>query len=71
MRTLDRYDRNLVEAQNLGMRKGTITGFFQGCLWCIIFLCYSLALWYGSQLVIDFKELSPGSLIQVYKIKCI
>uniref|UniRef100_A0A8D3CCV9 ATP-binding cassette, sub-family B (MDR/TAP), member 11a n=1 Tax=Scophthalmus maximus TaxID=52904 RepID=A0A8D3CCV9_SCOMX len=62
----ERYDRNLVEAQNLGMRKGTITGFFQGCLWCIIFLCYSLALWYGSQLVIDFKELSPGSLIQVF-----
>uniref|UniRef100_A0A8D3C270 ATP-binding cassette, sub-family B (MDR/TAP), member 11a n=1 Tax=Scophthalmus maximus TaxID=52904 RepID=A0A8D3C270_SCOMX len=63
----ERYDRNLVEAQNLGMRKGTITGFFQGCLWCIIFLCYSLALWYGSQLVIDFKELSPGIVcLQVF-----
>ncbi|XP_023261349.1 bile salt export pump-like [Seriola lalandi dorsalis] len=62
----ERYDRNLVEAQNWGVKKGTIIGVFQGYLWCIIFLCYALAFWYGSKLVIDTKELSPGSLIQVF-----
>ncbi|XP_048842381.1 bile salt export pump-like [Brienomyrus brachyistius] len=62
----ERYDRNLVEAQNWGIKKGTIVGVFQGYLWCIIFLCYALAFWYGSKLVIDTKELSPGSLIQVF-----
>ncbi|XP_030642513.1 bile salt export pump [Chanos chanos] len=62
----ERYDRNLEEAQNWGVKKGTIIGLFQGYLWCIIFLCYALAFWYGSKLVIDTKELSPGSLIQVF-----
>ncbi|XP_053185226.1 bile salt export pump [Scomber japonicus] len=62
----ERYDKNLVEAQNWGVKKGTIIGVFQGYLWCIIFLCYALAFWYGSKLVIDTKELSPGALIQVF-----
>uniref|UniRef100_A0A4W6FJQ3 ATP-binding cassette, sub-family B (MDR/TAP), member 11a n=1 Tax=Lates calcarifer TaxID=8187 RepID=A0A4W6FJQ3_LATCA len=62
----ERYDKNLVEAQNWGVKKGMIIGVFQGYLWCIIFLCYALAFWYGSKLVIDTKELTPGSLIQVF-----
>ncbi|XP_067459605.1 bile salt export pump isoform X2 [Thunnus thynnus] len=62
----ERYDKNLVEAQNWGVKKGMIIGVFQGYLWCIIFLCYALAFWYGSKLVIDTKELSPGGLIQVF-----
>ncbi|XP_070694481.1 bile salt export pump [Pempheris klunzingeri] len=62
----ERYDENLVEAQNWGVKKGTIIGVFQGYLWCIIFLCYALAFWYGSKLVIDTKEMSPGTLIQVF-----
>ncbi|KAL2081432.1 hypothetical protein ACEWY4_023285 [Coilia grayii] len=62
---VERYDRNLGEAQAWGVKKGTITGMFQGYLWCIIFLCYGLAFWYGSKLVIDKKELTPGSLMQV------
>ncbi|KAM8924525.1 bile salt export pump-like [Pelodytes ibericus] len=61
-----RYDHNLNEAQSWGIRKGTIIGVFQGYLWCIIFLCYALAFWYGSKLVIETKELSPGSLLQVF-----
>lgn len=62
----ERYDKNLVEAQAWGIKKGAIIGVFQGYLWCIIFLCYALAFWYGSKLVIETKELSPGSLIQVF-----
>ncbi|KAG7330976.1 hypothetical protein KOW79_004945 [Hemibagrus wyckioides] len=62
----ERYDKNLEEAQTWGVKKGTIIGIFQGYLWCIIFLCYGLAFWYGSKLVIDTKELTPGTLIQVF-----
>uniref|UniRef100_A0A3Q3RNS9 Bile salt export pump-like n=1 Tax=Mastacembelus armatus TaxID=205130 RepID=A0A3Q3RNS9_9TELE len=62
----ERYDRNLVEALKWGVKKGTTIGIFQGYLWCIIFLYYALAFWYGSQLVIETKELSPGNLIQVF-----
>ncbi|KAF1382523.1 hypothetical protein PFLUV_G00144660 [Perca fluviatilis] len=62
----ERYDRNLAEAQNWGVKKGTIVGLFQGYLWCVIFFCFALAFWYGSKLVIDTKELSPGTLIQVF-----
>ncbi|KAG7280410.1 hypothetical protein CRUP_028150 [Coryphaenoides rupestris] len=60
------YDRNLEEAQIWGVKKGSVIGVFQGYLWCIIFLCYALAFWYGSKLVIETKELSPGTLIQVF-----
>ncbi|XP_076858813.1 bile salt export pump isoform X2 [Brachyhypopomus gauderio] len=62
----ERYDRNLVEAQTWGVKKGMITGIFMGSMWCIIFLCYALAFWYGSKLVIDTQELTPGTLIQVF-----
>ncbi|KAL6484522.1 hypothetical protein MHYP_G00065670 [Metynnis hypsauchen] len=62
----DRYDRNLEEAQTWGVKKGAIIGIFQGYLWCIIFFCYALAFWYGSKLVIETKELTPGTLIQVF-----
>ncbi|RXM29043.1 Bile salt export pump [Acipenser ruthenus] len=63
---VERYDRNLTEAQTWGVKKGTIIGLFQGYLWSVIFLCYALAFWYGSKLVIDEKELTPGGLIQVF-----
>uniref|UniRef100_A0A672KBP0 Bile salt export pump-like n=1 Tax=Sinocyclocheilus grahami TaxID=75366 RepID=A0A672KBP0_SINGR len=59
----ERYDRNLVVAQAWGIKKGAIIGVFQGYLWCIIFLCYALAFWYGSKLVIETKELTPGGLV--------
>lgn len=60
-----------MEAQTWGVKKGTIIGVFQGYLWCIIFLCYALAFWYGSKLVIETKELSPGGLIQVSTFRCV
>ena len=59
-----RYDRNLILAQRWGIRKGLIMGFFTGYMWFIIFLCYALAFWYGSGLVLDL-EYTPGTLLQV------
>lgn len=63
-----RYDKNLVFAQHWGIRKGMIMGFFTGYIWFIIFLCYALAFWYGSKLVLDEDEYSPGTLLQVQVI---
>uniref|UniRef100_S4RP00 ATP binding cassette subfamily B member 11 n=1 Tax=Petromyzon marinus TaxID=7757 RepID=S4RP00_PETMA len=62
----NRYDKNLVMAQKWGIRKGMILGFFQGYMWFIIFLCYALAFWYGSNLVLEEEEYSPGTLLQVF-----
>uniref|UniRef100_A0A3Q2PDC0 ATP binding cassette subfamily B member 11 n=1 Tax=Fundulus heteroclitus TaxID=8078 RepID=A0A3Q2PDC0_FUNHE len=63
---VDRYDKNLISAQRWGIRKGMIMGFFTGYMWLIIFLCYALAFWYGSTLVIDTEEYTPGTLLQVF-----
>lgn len=66
LKEVERYDKNLVYAQRWGIRKGIIMGFFTGYMWFIIFLCYALAFWYGSQLVLDEEEYSPGNLLQVF-----
>uniref|UniRef100_A0A665WBC6 Bile salt export pump n=1 Tax=Echeneis naucrates TaxID=173247 RepID=A0A665WBC6_ECHNA len=63
---VERYDRNLISAQRWGIRKGLIMGFFTGYMWLVIFLCYSLAFWYGSSLVLDTDEYTPGTLLQVF-----
>ncbi|XP_070786932.1 bile salt export pump-like isoform X2 [Enoplosus armatus] len=63
---VQRYDRNLISAQRFGIRKGLIVGFFTGFMWLVIFLCYGLAFWYGSSLVVDTEEYTPGTLLQVF-----
>uniref|UniRef100_A0A7N6FBE9 Bile salt export pump n=1 Tax=Anabas testudineus TaxID=64144 RepID=A0A7N6FBE9_ANATE len=63
---VQRYDRNLISAQRWGIRKGLIMGFFTGYMWLVIFLCYGLAFWYGSSLVVDTEEYTPGTLLQVF-----
>ncbi|TNN61547.1 Bile salt export pump [Liparis tanakae] len=68
---VQRYDRNLISAQRLGIRKGLIMGFFTGYMWLIIFLCYGLGFWYGSSLVVDSAEYSPGTLLQEPEIDCL
>ncbi|NXN07396.1 ABCBB protein, partial [Indicator maculatus] len=63
---VERYDKNLVFAQHWGIRKGMIMGLFTGYMWLIIFLCYALAFWYGSKLVLEDQEYSAGTLLQVF-----
>ncbi|NWI94247.1 ABCBB protein, partial [Pitta sordida] len=63
---VERYDKNLVFAQHWGIRKGVIMGLFTGYMWFIIFLSYALAFWYGSKLVLEEDEYSPGTLLQVF-----
>lgn len=63
---VERYEKNLVFAQRWGIRKGMVMGFFTGYMWCLIFLCYALAFWYGSSLVLDEEEYTPGTLVQIF-----
>ncbi|XP_007452679.1 PREDICTED: bile salt export pump [Lipotes vexillifer] len=63
---LERYEKNLVFAQRWGIRKGIVMGFFTGFMWCLIFLCYALAFWYGSRLVLDDGEYTAGTLVQIF-----
>ncbi|XP_012581464.1 PREDICTED: bile salt export pump isoform X2 [Condylura cristata] len=63
---VERYEKNLVFAQRWGIRKGIVMGFFTGFMWCLIFLCYALAFWYGSKLVLDDGEYTPGTLVQIF-----
>ncbi|XP_021562013.1 bile salt export pump [Carlito syrichta] len=63
---VERYEKNLVFAQRWGIRKGIVMGFFTGYVWCIIFFCYSLAFWYGSKLVLEEGEYTPGTLVQIF-----
>ncbi|ELW62295.1 Bile salt export pump [Tupaia chinensis] len=65
-RETERYEKNLVYAQRWGIRKGIVMGFFTGYVWCIIFCCYALAFWYGSKLVLDEEEYTPGTLVQIF-----
>lgn len=65
MLSLHRYEKNLVFAQRWGIRKGIVMGFFTGFMWCLIFLCYALAFWYGSKLVLEDGEYTAGTLVQV------
>uniref|UniRef100_A0A2K6G391 Bile salt export pump n=1 Tax=Propithecus coquereli TaxID=379532 RepID=A0A2K6G391_PROCO len=63
---VERYEKNLVFAQRWGIRKGIVMGFFTGYVWCLIFFCYALAFWYGSKLVLDEEEYTPGALVQIF-----
>uniref|UniRef100_A0A8C9DT68 Bile salt export pump n=1 Tax=Prolemur simus TaxID=1328070 RepID=A0A8C9DT68_PROSS len=63
---VERYEKNLVFAQRWGIRKGIVMGFFTGYVWCIIFFSYALAFWYGSKLVLDEGEYTPGALVQIF-----
>uniref|UniRef100_A0A8C6W760 Bile salt export pump n=1 Tax=Nannospalax galili TaxID=1026970 RepID=A0A8C6W760_NANGA len=63
---VERYEKSLVFAQRWGIRKGMVMGFFTGYMWCLIFLFYALAFWYGSTLILDTEEYTPGTLVQIF-----
>ncbi|XP_078483375.1 bile salt export pump-like isoform X2 [Ciona intestinalis] len=64
---VERYTSKLDAAEKQGIRKGMTQGFFSGYMWCLIFLSYALAFWYGSSLVFDPNiNFSPGNLMTVF-----
>ncbi|XP_069504348.1 ATP-dependent translocase ABCB1-like [Ambystoma mexicanum] len=52
-KALQRYDVNLKDARNVGMKKSLTTNISMGITQCLIFSAYSLALWYGTKLTAD------------------
>ncbi|CAK8671951.1 unnamed protein product [Clavelina lepadiformis] len=62
---VERYDKNLESAEKQGIKKGMTQGFFSGYMWCMIFLSYALAFWYGSTLVLD-ERFTTGQLMTVF-----
>nr|AJG01604.1 ATP-binding cassette sub-family B MDR/TAP member 1 [Dreissena polymorpha] len=45
----ERYNVHLVEARDLGVRKGFIGGLSLGIVWLIVFCAYALGFWYGAK----------------------
>lgn len=60
-----RYNRNLEEAQNFGVKRGFVSGLSMGLVFFFIFGSYALAFWYGSRLVRD-GEYSVGDMLIVF-----
>ena len=56
-RELERYTAKLHGARSIGIRRGFLSGFGIGLTLFIMFGSYALALWYGSQQVIDGVKL--------------
>lgn len=67
---VDRYRSNLADAEHTGKLKGMFSGIGGGVMWGFIYCCYSLAFWYGLELIIAdrdnlVKEYSPAVIIIV------
>ena len=64
--SIPRYERNLAGAQKAGELRGMASGGGIGVMWLIIFCIFSLAFWYGNQLVGDpSKGYSGGTIVMV------
>ncbi len=61
-----RYEKNLIEAKNFGVKKAITTNVSMGLTQFIIFGTYALAFWYGTKLSVDEPEnYSIGKVITV------
>ncbi|XP_060595692.1 ATP-dependent translocase ABCB1-like [Ruditapes philippinarum] len=62
-----RYDSNLIEARDLGVRKGLVNGVAMGMTWLIIFGAYALGFWYGAKLAREEPDVySIGDVMIVF-----
>lgn len=60
-----RYHHNLHDAKNDGIKKETLKGLFVGAFYMVLYSCYGLAFWYGSELVMTGK-ISPGDILVTF-----
>ncbi|KAJ8021877.1 Multidrug resistance protein 1 [Holothuria leucospilota] len=60
-----RYEGELTEAKDVGIKKGAITATGIGLTMLIIFSAYALAFWYGPKMVMDGK-ISGGEVLTVF-----
>ncbi|XP_078719768.1 phosphatidylcholine translocator ABCB4-like [Lampetra fluviatilis] len=60
---LKRYDKNLVVARNIGIKKAITTNLSIGFTMFIVYASYSLAFWYGSKLVLEDTSYTIGNVM--------
>ncbi|KAK2184056.1 hypothetical protein NP493_285g02000 [Ridgeia piscesae] len=62
----ERYNNNLSEARDKGIRKGLILGLSMGGTWFVVYAAYSLGFWYGAKLIREDDSYTPGRLLIVF-----
>ncbi|KAI4873021.1 hypothetical protein NFI96_023271 [Prochilodus magdalenae] len=66
-KAVEKYEANLVEAKNFGVKKAITTNVSMGITQFFIFATYALAFWYGTKLSVDEPEnYSIGKVITVF-----
>ncbi|KAE8288797.1 Multidrug resistance protein 1 [Larimichthys crocea] len=64
-REIKRYQKNLEDAKNMGIKKAVSSNIAVGFTYLIIYLCYALSFWYGSTLILK-KDSTIGSVLTVF-----
>lgn len=59
-----RYNKNLEDAKNMGIKKAISANIAMGFTFLMIYLSYALAFWYGSTLVLS-GEYTIGTVLTV------
>ncbi|KAL2084174.1 hypothetical protein ACEWY4_019692 [Coilia grayii] len=62
---IDRYHKNLLHAKNMGVKKAITVNIAVGFTYCLIYMSYALAFWYGSTLILA-EEYTIGDVLTVF-----
>ncbi|XP_018422366.1 PREDICTED: multidrug resistance protein 1A-like, partial [Nanorana parkeri] len=62
---IERYEKNLEDAKNIGIKKATTSNVSIGFAYLTIYSAYGLAFWYGTTLVIH-EAFSIGDILTVF-----
>ncbi|XP_077065305.1 ATP-dependent translocase ABCB1 [Siphateles boraxobius] len=66
-KAVEKYEKNLVDAKNFGVKKAITTNVAMGFTQFVIFGTYALAFWYGTKLSVDEPEnYTIGRVITVF-----
>ncbi|XP_043546264.1 ATP-binding cassette, sub-family B (MDR/TAP), member 4 [Chiloscyllium plagiosum] len=60
-----RYEKNLIEAKNVGIKKSISSNIAVGFTFLMIYASYALAFWYGSTLILD-DNYTIGKVLTVF-----
>ncbi|KAM7420778.1 hypothetical protein PAMA_015141 [Pampus argenteus] len=64
-REIKRYQKNLEDAKNMGIKKAISANIAMGFTFMMIYMSYALAFWYGSILILN-KEYTIGTVLTVF-----
>ncbi|XP_040208751.1 ATP-dependent translocase ABCB1-like [Rana temporaria] len=66
-KAIDKYDANLIDARNVGVKKSVTLNVSMGLSQFLIFGAYALAFWYGTRLTVEEPEnYSIGKVLIVF-----